>query len=84
MGIILDKQYPEDALTNMFNHMELFAMGYSWGGYESLLIPTNLQQQRVSDVEYYDNTLLRLHAGLEDVTDLIEDLEKGLVRLKSC
>ena len=84
MGIILDKQYPEDALTHMFNHMELFAMGYSWGGYESLLIPTNLQQHRVSDVEYYDNTLLRLHAGLEDVTDLIEDLEKALARLKSC
>ena len=61
-----------------------FAMGYSWGGYESLLIPTNLQQHRVSDVEYYDNTLLRLHAGLEDVTDLIEDLEKALARLKSC
>ena len=84
MGIILDKQYPEDALTHMFNHMELFAMGYSWGGYESLLIPTNLQQHRVSDVEYYDNTLLRLHAGLEDVTDLMEDLEKALARLKSC
>ena len=41
MGIILDKQYPEDALANLFDHMELFAMGYSWGGYESLLIPTN-------------------------------------------
>tara|TARA_B100000508_G_C11444656_1_gene270722 strand:- start:316 stop:1521 length:1206 start_codon:yes stop_codon:yes gene_type:complete len=83
MGIILDKQYPEDALANLFDHMELFAMGYSWGGYESLLIPTKLQRFRVSDVEYYDNTLLRLHAGLEDVADLIEDLKKGLARLKS-
>jgi len=42
-----------------------------------------LQKFRVSDVEYYDNTLLRLHAGLEDVADLIEDLKKGLARLKS-
>ena len=83
MGIILDKQYPEDALAHLFDHMELFAMGYSWGGYESLLIPTKLQKFRVSNVEYYDNTLLRLHAGLEDVADLIEDLEKGLARLKS-
>ena len=83
MGIILDKQYPEDALAHLFDHMELFAMGYSWGGYESLLIPTKLQKFRVSDVEYYDNTLLRLHAGLEDVADLIEDLKKGLARLKS-
>ena len=58
-------------------------MGYSWGGYESLLIPTKLQAYRVSDVEYYDNTLLRLHAGLEDVDDLIKDLEKALARLKS-
>ena len=58
-------------------------MGYSWGGYESLLIPTNLQTYRISDVEYYDNTLLRLHAGLEYVDDLIKDLEKALARLKS-
>ena len=83
MGIILDKQYPGDALAQLFDHMELFAMGYSWGGYESLLIPKKLQKFRVSDVEYYDNTLLRLHAGLEDVADLIEDLKKGLARLNS-
>jgi len=83
MGIILDKQYPEEALSDLFDHMDLFAMGYSWGGYESLLIPTNLQTYRISDVEYYDNTLLRLHAGLEDVDDLIKDLEKALARLKS-
>ena len=83
MGIILDKQYPEEALSNLFDHMELFAMGYSWGGYESLLIPTKLQAYRISDVKYYDNTLLRLHAGLEDVDDLIKDLEKALARLKS-
>tara|TARA_B100001146_G_C15875440_1_gene303725 strand:- start:187 stop:585 length:399 start_codon:yes stop_codon:yes gene_type:complete len=83
MGIILDKQYPEGALSSLFDHMDLFAMGYSWGGYESLLIPTKLQEYRISDVEYYDNTLLRLHAGLEDVTDLIKDLEKALARLKS-
>ena len=83
MGIVLDQQYPESALSDLFDNMELFAMGYSWGGYESLLIPTKLQEYRISDVEYYDNTLLRLHAGLEDVTDLIKDLEKALARLKS-
>jgi len=83
MGIILDKRYSEEALSNLFDYIELFAMGYSWGGYESLLIPTKLQSYRISDVKYYDNTLLRLHAGLEDVDDLIKDLEKGLARLKS-
>jgi len=83
MGIILDQQYPESALSNLFDNMDLFAMGYSWGGYESLLIPTKLQEYRISDAEYYDSTLLRLHAGVEDVTDLIKDLEKSLARLKS-
>ena len=83
MGLFLDKSYPEEALTNLFDHMKLFAMAYSRGGYESLLIPTKLQAYRISDVKYYDNTLLRLHAGLEDVDDLIKDLEKALARLKS-
>ena len=82
MGMILTEQYSEEALTRMFDQMEFFAMGHSYGGYESLLIPSKLQYFRKSDVESYTSTILRLYVGLEDCDDLIQDLDKGLTRLK--
>jgi cystathionine beta-lyase len=82
MGIVLTEQYSEEALARMFDQMEFFAMGHSYGGYESLLIPSKLQYCRQSGVESYTSTMLRLYVGLEDYDDLIQDLDKGLARLK--
>ena len=79
-AVILE-DYPEDAVTAMLDGMELFAMGASWGGYESLILPADPAETR-SAVEWSETgKLLRLHAGLEDPDDLIADLEKGLERL---
>jgi cystathionine beta-lyase len=61
--------------------MELFGMGYSWGGYESLILPTNPEKLRTASTWSGQGPLIRLHAGLEDVGDLIADLERGLIRL---
>jgi cystathionine beta-lyase len=58
-------------------------MGYSYGGYESLLTPCRLQKQRISETEDFDQTMLRLYIGLEDINDLIEDLDNGFQRLMS-
>ena len=65
----------------MLDGMELFKMGYSWGGYESLIIPTNPGKQRTATNWKTSGPTLRIHAGLEDLDDLIDDLEHGLARL---
>ncbi|MFT7572879.1 MAG: cystathionine beta-lyase [Paracoccaceae bacterium] len=61
--------------------MELYAMGASWGGFESLIMPANPAGNRTA-VEWKDKgQLIRIHAGLEDPDDLIEDLQQGFNRL---
>jgi len=82
MSIILDKKYTDSQLAVMLDNMELFAMGYSWGGFESLMTPCKLQKERVSGLDPLQNTIIRLHIGLEDISDLINDLESGFNRLK--
>jgi cystathionine beta-lyase len=63
--------------------MRLFGMGYSWGGYESLLIPANVQKIRTAVPWSFEGPLLRIHIGLEDVDDLKDDLGDGLKRLRN-
>ena len=68
----------------MLDGMELFGMGYSWGGYESLLIPTrpgDLPHRCALDAT--TASTLRIHVGLEDPGDLIRDLEAGFARLRA-
>jgi len=62
--------------------MQLFGMGYSWGGYESLIIPMNPASIRSASDCGVDGTLLRIHAGLEDPDDLIRDLDSGFERMR--
>jgi cysteine-S-conjugate beta-lyase len=77
---VLKPGYAKPALAAMLDGMELFGMGASWGGFESLILPTSPERLRTS-VPWREGTVLRLHAGLEDVGDLIADLEAGLLRL---
>jgi cystathionine beta-lyase len=71
------------AVAAMLDGMELFGMGYSWGGYESLLIPTRPETSRTARPWTDDGVTLRIHVGLEDPADLIRDLEAGFARLRS-
>ena len=72
------------SLTEFLDGMHHFKMGYSWGGFESLILGiTNVNAIRsvtTFDCEY---PLIRLHIGLEDVDDLIADLEQGFNRLNA-
>ena len=68
-------------LAKMLDKMQLFKMGYSWGGYESLMIPPAPEKQRTATCWRPEGPTLRIHAGLEDPDDLIQDLEQGLSRL---
>lgn len=72
-----------DAVAAMLDHMELFAMGYSWGGYESLIIPFDLSTARTATRSTGRGPCLRLHCGLEDPADLIADLSAGFERLNA-
>jgi cystathionine beta-lyase len=65
----------------MLDGMELFGMGYSWGGFESLILPTHPEKLRSATTWAPGGPTLRLHAGLEDLDDLVADLEAGLGRL---
>jgi cystathionine beta-lyase len=66
----------------MLDHLDIFRLGYSWGGYESLVVPTYPDTLR-SATNWAGGPSLRLHAGLEDCDDLIADLERGFARLRA-
>ncbi len=80
-GVVLNK-VSREAVAEMLDGLELFAIGASWGGYESLIIPTEPAKTRSATEWPAAGPVLRLNVGLEDPDDLIEDLEKGLGRLK--
>ncbi len=57
--------------------LEIFGLGYSWGGYESLAVPVNLTDRKVAKGPY-EGPLIRLQIGLEDVDDLKADIAAAL------
>ena len=71
------------ATTALLDGMKHFSMGYSWGGFESLILanePSSFDSLRTVANPNFDGTLIRIHIGLESVDDLIADLEAGLDR----
>ncbi len=79
LGCVLAKPYKKPALAAMLDNMRLFALGFSWGGFESLIVPVD--PVRTATRWQAPGPLLRLHVGLEDPEDLITDLADGLARL---
>jgi cystathionine beta-lyase len=77
---IILKPAPEQAVANLMDHMDIFSMGYSYGGFESLIIP--LKAERTVKASLLNGPGLRLSIGLEHPDDLIADLEKGFARMK--
>jgi cystathionine beta-lyase len=68
-------------LAALIDGLEYFALGYSWGGYESLVAPEHPERLR-SARPWRGGPLIRLQIGLEDSADLIEDLMRGFDRMK--
>jgi cystathionine beta-lyase len=71
------KPAPQKAVDALLDTVKLFGMGYSWGGFESLVIPFDCQGYRTATKWAPGGPTLRLHIGLEDVGDLKTDLERG-------
>jgi cystathionine beta-lyase len=67
----------------MLDSLRLFRLGWSWGGFESLIIPAHPERIRTATRWEAAGPYLRLHVGLEDVDDLIADLDHGFERLRA-
>ncbi len=74
---IVLKPAPQKAVDALLNAVKLFGMGYSWGGFESLIIPFDCSPYRTATRWAPGGPALRLHIGLEYVDDLKADLERG-------
>jgi cystathionine beta-lyase len=74
---IVLKPAPQKAVDALLNAVRLFGMGYSWGGFESLIIPFDCAPYRTATRWAPGGPALRLHIGLENVDDLKADLERG-------
>ncbi len=68
------------ARSAMIDGLDLFGIGYSWGGFESLAIPVDPQRHRTATTCEFAGPLVRLSIGLEHPDDLIADLAGGLDR----
>jgi len=74
---IVLKPAPQKAVDAMLDSVKLFGMGFSWGGFESLIIPFDCDSYRTATKWAPGGPTLRLHIGLENVEDLKADLERG-------
>lgn len=72
---------PQRAVDALLNALQLFGMGYSWGGFESLIIPFDCGSYRTATQWNPGGPALRLHIGLENTEDLKSDLERGFAAL---
>jgi cysteine-S-conjugate beta-lyase len=74
---IVLKPAPQKAVDALLDAVKLFGMGYSWGGFESLVIPFDCDGYRTATKWAPGGPTLRLHIGLENVDDLKADLDRG-------
>lgn len=80
MGLAL-KPCAARHLRNFVDSLELFHLGFSWGGFESMIMPQESMPTREASRWPYAGPLVRLHIGLESPDDLIADLKAGFARL---
>tara|TARA_B100000886_G_scaffold340050_1_gene307659 strand:+ start:474 stop:1670 length:1197 start_codon:yes stop_codon:yes gene_type:complete len=87
---IVIKSKKRSSVINFVNSLKLFGIGYSWGGFESLAILQDIRSTKKDEYlkgrQFYrfnkDEFIVRLHIGLEDPKDLINDLKKSLKKIK--
>ena len=75
------KPTPLSALKTFFNAFKLFGIGFSWGGYESLVLHVKPENYRSAIKWEAAGPVIRFHAGLEDIEDLKIDLERAFMAL---
>ena len=78
---IVLKPYAQKSVDAMLDTLTLFGMGFSWGGFESLIVPFDCDSYRTATKWAPGGPTLRLHIGLENLDDLKADLERGFAAL---
>jgi len=78
-SFVLKPHYGEEAVGRFVDALELFGIGYSWGGFKSLVTAGKFAQSEIS--RYHDRWMIRLNIGLEEVEDLKADVRQALARL---
>jgi len=81
-GVILKEGITDRALCAMIDGLELYGIGSSWGGFESLIVPFDPREARTATRWTHKGPCFRIHAGLEHVDDLVADLDAGFRRLR--
>ncbi len=77
-GLVLQPRFGQEGMLRFVDSLSLFGIGASWGGFESLCIPTTGFVTRSAGTGDFGGPVCRVHIGLEDVSDLIEDLGRAL------
>lgn len=80
MGVVLKPATPA-SVAALIDGLRLFAIGFSWGGFESLIVPTEIGRSRTAIPWRPEGPVIRLQIGLESADDLIADLHRGLEQL---
>ena len=77
-GVVFDPAFTPEATQHMIDALQLFGIGASWGGYESLALPTTGFLKRSAGTGAFAGPVCRFHVGLEDPADLIADLGQAM------
>ncbi len=78
-SVILQNEFSEEKISAFVDGLKHFGIGYSWGGYESLVLPAHFRRSFSGPKD--EGPIIRFHIGLEDVEDLMADIGAGLMRL---
>src|SRR4051794_7781079 len=81
-GVVFEPEFTPEATQAMIDSLRLFGIGASWGGFESLALPTTGFLTRTAGSGEFGGPIVRLHIGLEDPADLIADLEQGIAAMQ--
>lgn len=75
-GVLLQPM-SDATLSALFGRLRMFGLGLSWGGYESLALPSDPRIQRATDSWPHEGRVVRIHAGLENIDALVEDMRQA-------
>jgi len=82
-GVVFQPEFSAAAVVAMIDSFQVFGIGASWGGYESLVLPTTGTISRSAGTGLFEGEMARFHIGLENLDELIADLESGLAVLRA-
>jgi cystathionine beta-lyase len=82
-GVVMKDGIPASARDKIIDSVELYGLGASWGGFESLIMPFEPREVRSATRWPHAGPCLRIHAGLEHVDDLIADLDQAFKKMRA-